>query len=137
MNKKYILVLSFLLHTAFADNMQQSTDKIINQIDPAINMSALIVDLNTNETLYNRNASRVLIPASNMKLFSDAAALLVLGPDYRFKTTLSTDASHLENGVLQGSLYLNLPGDPSFTTAHLDTLFAELPKWGVKKFTAM
>ena len=132
-NTILMLLLLSPLHQTFADNMQQSTDKLINQIDPAINMSALIVDLNTDETLFNRNASRVLIPASNMKLFSDAAALLVLGPEYRFKTELSTDASHLENGVLQGSLYLNMPGDPSFTTAHLDTLLSELPKWGIKK----
>lgn len=128
-----ILLLLSSLHEASAENMQQSTDKLINQIDPSINMSALIVDLNTDETLFSRNASRVLIPASNMKLFSEAAALLVLGPEYRFKTELSTNASHLENGVLQGSLYLNMPGDPSFTTGHLDALLAELPKWGVKK----
>lgn len=134
MNKKYVtLFLLFLLNNAFSGTMQQSTDQLINQIDPAINMSALVVDLNTNETLFDRNANRTLVPASNMKLFSDAAALLVLGPDYRFKAQLSTDASHLENGILQGSLYLNLPGDPSFKTSHLDDLLAELPKWGIKQ----
>lgn len=132
MKKKFLpLLFCLMTHPLMAAEFQQNTDKLVNQIDPSINMSALVVDLSTGETLYERNASRVLIPASNMKLFSDAAALLVLGPDYRFKTVLGTDASHLENGVLQGSLYLNLPGDPSFTSSHLDALLSELSRWGV------
>jgi D-alanyl-D-alanine carboxypeptidase/D-alanyl-D-alanine-endopeptidase (penicillin-binding protein 4) len=127
------LFFSIMTQQVLANNMQQNTDELVNQVDPSINMSALVIDLSTGETLYERNSSRVLIPASNMKLFSDAAALLVLGPDYRFKTELSTDASRLENGVLQGSLYLRLPGDPSFTTSNLDSLLSELPKWGIKE----
>ena len=114
-----------------ATSVQQNTDRLVNQVDPAINISALVVDLSTGETLYKRNPSRVLIPASNMKLFSDAAALLVLGPDYRFKNQLSTDAPHMENGVLQGTVYLHLPGDPSFTTANLDSLLTELRRWDI------
>src|SRR3990167_1471358 len=104
--KKYNLraLLFFLCSSHLcATNLQQNTDHIINQIDPSINISAQIIDLGTGETLFERNASRALIPASNMKLFSDAAALLVLGPDYRFKNQLSTDATHMENGILQGS----------------------------------
>jgi D-alanyl-D-alanine carboxypeptidase/D-alanyl-D-alanine-endopeptidase (penicillin-binding protein 4) len=133
--KKIPLYLLLSLHCGalLATNFQQPVNRLVNQIDPNINMSALVVDLSTGETLYERNSSNVLIPASNMKLFSDAAALLILGPDYRFKTQLSTSATRLENGVLNGSLYVTLPGDPSFTTAHLDTLLAELQTWGVRE----
>jgi len=127
------ILFCIVTHSVIANSLQQNTDKLVNQVDPSINMSALVVDLSTGETLYERNSSRVLIPASNMKLFSDAAALLVLGPDYRFKTELSTNASRLENGVLQGSIYLNLPGDPSFSTKDLDSLISELPQWGIKQ----
>ena len=132
-NQLTFLLLSIYFTSLFATNLQQNTDHMINQIDPAINMSALVVDLNTGKTLFERNASRVLIPASTMKLFSDAAALIALGPDYRFKNQLSTDASRLEDGIIQGSLYLRLPGDPSFSTQNLDTLLSELPKWGIKQ----
>jgi serine-type D-Ala-D-Ala carboxypeptidase/endopeptidase (penicillin-binding protein 4) len=114
-----------------ATHLQKPIDRIINQVDPGINMGMAVVDLNTGETLYERNATRTFIPASNMKLFSDAAALLVLGPDYRFVSQLSTDASSLDKGILNGSLYLHLSGDPSFTQAHLDTLLTELQSLGV------
>jgi len=66
-----------------------------------------------------------------MKLFSDAAALLILGPDYHFQSQLSTDATSLDKGVLNGSLYLHLSGDPSFTQDHLDSLLSQLNTWGI------
>jgi D-alanyl-D-alanine carboxypeptidase/D-alanyl-D-alanine-endopeptidase (penicillin-binding protein 4) len=119
--------------SAFATSIQGTMDQLINNVDPAINMSAIVVDLNTGETLFQRNPTKLLVPASNMKLFSDAAALLALGPDYRFKSQLTTNASMMENGVLKGSLYLHLPGDPSFTQENLDTLLAPLAVWGVKR----
>lgn len=118
---------------AMATHLQQQVDTIINRVDPNINMGIVVVDLNTGENLYQRNANRPFIPASNMKLFSDAAALLALGPDYRFKTQLTTDASSLEQGVLKGSIYLHFPGDPSFTQDDLKSLLAPLATMGVKQ----
>lgn len=120
---------------ALSTNLQSPVDKLINQVDPNINMGIEVVDLNTGETLYQRNATRTFTPASNMKLFSDAAALLILGPDYRFQSQLSTDATSLNNGILNGSIYLHLSGDPSFTQEHLDALLDQLKVWGVNQIT--
>src|SRR5215467_109680 len=47
----------------------------------------LIADAGTGETLYELNADKYFVPASNMKLFTTALALTKLGPDYRFHTT--------------------------------------------------
>ena len=127
-----ILLCSFW-STAMASNLQYAVDKLINQVDPSINMGVAIVDLNTGENLYQRNPSRPFIPASNMKLFSDAAALMALGPDYRFQSQLTTDATLLDQGDLKGSVYLHLPGDPSLTQDHLDKLLAQLTLWGVRR----
>ena len=127
------ILLFIIWPTSMAANIQTAVDKLINQVDPSMNIGAVVIDLNTGETLYQRNPTRSFVPASNMKLFSDAAALMALGPDYRFKSQLTTDATLLDNGVLNGSLYLHLPGDPSLTQANLDTLLAQLPKWGVKR----
>ena len=128
-----ILLLLLGSSTLYAATIQNNADNLINKIGPKMNLGAFVVDLNTGETLYARNATRSFIPASNMKLFSDAAALLILGPDYRFKNQLSTDAPHLEHGVLHGSIYLHLPGDPSFTSKQLESLLSELRTWGVSK----
>lgn len=121
----------FFGSAAMATPLQNSVDYIINQVDPNINMGIVVVDLNTGETLYQRNPTRPFVPASNMKLFSDAAALMALGPDYRFQSQLTTDAPLLEQGVLKGSIYLHLPGDPSLTQAHLKQLLYQLKLWGV------
>lgn len=118
---------------SMATNLQREIDTIINRVDPNINMGIVVVDLNTGESLYQKNANKPFVPASNMKLFSDAAALIALGPDYRFKTQLTTDATALEQGYLKGSLYIHIPGDPSFAQEHLQTLLAPLTAWGVNR----
>lgn len=127
------MLLWALATSALATNLQNAVDKIINQVDPSINIGVVVVDLNTGENLYQRNPTRALIPASNMKLFSDAAALMALGPDYRFQSQLTTDAPLLDQGVLKGSLYLHLPGDPSLTQENLDSLLSQLTLWGVTR----
>ena len=113
--------------------IEDDVENMLKQVDPAINLGALVVDLNTGETLYSRYASHTFIPASNMKLFSDAAALLALGPNYQFTNELSTNATRLEQGVLQGSVYLYLPGDPSLTSTDLKKLFTKLKTWGITR----
>ena len=74
----------------------------------------LIVDAQTGETLYQQNADRYFVPASNMKLFATALALAKLGPDYKFHTTLETSGS-IANGVLAGNLTLVGRGDPNLS----------------------
>lgn len=133
MLKRILPLFSFFLcASSSAASIQNNADILIRKINPQMNVGAVVVDLNTGQTLYSRNAGQSFIPASNMKLFSDAAALLILGPDYRFQNQLSTDAPHMEQGVLRGSIYLHLPGDPSFTSKQLETLLSELHTWGVK-----
>ena len=125
-------LLSLLFSSANATHIQPEVDRIINQVDPAIHIGMKVVDLNTGEVLYQRNATQPLVPASNMKLYSNAAALLALGPDYRFRTTLSTAAPLIEKGSLKGNLYLTLPGDPSFQAMDLNHLFSQLAPLGIR-----
>lgn len=49
------------------------------------------------DTLVWLNPERRMVPASNLKLITTGAALLALGPGYRFRTTFATD------GVVAGS----------------------------------
>jgi D-alanyl-D-alanine carboxypeptidase/D-alanyl-D-alanine-endopeptidase (penicillin-binding protein 4) len=117
--------------SSFSASLQSNVDKLINRLNPHVNLGMVVVDLTSGDTLYTRNANRLYIPASNMKLFSEAATLMALGPDYRFENKLSTSASQLEEGVLQGNLYLHLSGDPSFSRADLKTLLSSLREWKI------
>lgn len=51
--------------------------------------AVLVVDLRTGRTLADINADVPMVPASNMKLLTTAAALTRLGPDFKFTTRLS------------------------------------------------
>jgi D-alanyl-D-alanine carboxypeptidase/D-alanyl-D-alanine-endopeptidase (penicillin-binding protein 4) len=75
----------------------------------------LIVDAESGETLYEQNADKYFVPASNMKLFTTALALAKLGPEYRFHTTLETQGAISSDGVLAGDLVLAGRGDPNLS----------------------
>src|SRR5277367_6385193 len=47
-----------------------------------------VVRLTDGRVLYARNADRLFVPASNMKLFTTALALSKLGVDYRLSTQI-------------------------------------------------
>jgi len=70
---------------------------------------------NTGEVIYERNPSKLFMPASNMKLYTTAAALCMLGPQYRYETEFVTSGAVDESGVLQGDLILRGSGDPSWS----------------------
>jgi D-alanyl-D-alanine carboxypeptidase/D-alanyl-D-alanine-endopeptidase (penicillin-binding protein 4) len=75
----------------------------------------LIVDAESGETLYEQNADKYFVPASNMKLFTTALALAKLGPESRFRTTLETHGAISSARVLNGDLLLVGRGDPNLS----------------------
>ncbi|MCC6950406.1 MAG: D-alanyl-D-alanine carboxypeptidase/D-alanyl-D-alanine-endopeptidase [Phycisphaerales bacterium] len=70
----------------------------------AAKVGICIRDVENGLTLADLNGSTPLTPASNMKLLTSGAALLVLSPDYQFSTELVQDGDRL---ILRGS------GDPA------------------------
>lgn len=74
-----------------------------------------IKSLDTGKVIYALNARKLMMPASNMKIVTLAAAAEILGWDYRFKTTLETDAE-IEEGALKGNLIVRGSGDPTINS---------------------
>jgi len=120
---------------ATANSVSSALNNLIKKTDPHINMGMMVVDLTTGNTLYQHQDKQLMSPASNMKLFSQAAAFLALGPEYEIPTTLSTDAKTLINGRLNGNLYLVMPADPSFSHKALFSLLNQLSNLGVRSIT--
>jgi serine-type D-Ala-D-Ala carboxypeptidase/endopeptidase (penicillin-binding protein 4) len=76
----------------------------------------LVVDAETEQVLCASAPGRSRPLASNMKLFTTAAALSKLGPEYRISTKVFRDGPVDAKGVLHGSLYLQGGGDPALGT---------------------
>ena len=78
-------------------------------------VGAQVVRLSDGQVLYARNAERLLVPASNMKLFTTALSLTRLGADYRLTTQIGARVSIDAAGALAGDLELVGGGDPSLS----------------------
>jgi len=81
---------------------------------------ALVVDLNTGQTLYADAAVRPRLPASVEKLYTTSTALLRFGPAARLTTALYGSGWRGGRGVWWGTLYLKGGGDPTFGSAGFD-----------------
>jgi D-alanyl-D-alanine carboxypeptidase/D-alanyl-D-alanine-endopeptidase (penicillin-binding protein 4) len=82
---------------------------------------ALVVDLNTGQTLYSYKAGVGRLPASNEKIYTTATALLRFGAAATLATTIYGVGSLQGDGTYLGSLYLHGGGDPSFGSATYDS----------------
>lgn len=76
--------------------------------------SVMVVSLDRGDTLFSQGGTEPLAPASNMKLFTTAAALYYLGPDFRFNTFLMSTGP-IRDGVLDGDVVVYGTGDPTFS----------------------
>jgi D-alanyl-D-alanine carboxypeptidase/D-alanyl-D-alanine-endopeptidase (penicillin-binding protein 4) len=86
--------------------------------------AALVVDLESDATIFAQNPSRPLAPASNEKLPLTYVLLTALGPSFRIETTVQ---------LAGDDLYLVGGGDPSLSRADLATLASRTAAAGVTK----
>ncbi|MDX2019317.1 MAG: D-alanyl-D-alanine carboxypeptidase/D-alanyl-D-alanine-endopeptidase [Deltaproteobacteria bacterium] len=101
-------------------------------------VSVLVVDHESGRVVYGRDARLGLNAASNVKLMTAAAALSLLGPEYRFRTVVygpqRTAGRYLEaGGELVGDVHLRGGGDPTLVDADLSDLANQLWALGVRK----
>ena len=76
--------------------------------------SVLVRPARSAETIFALNSTKLVMPGSNMKLLTLAAAVDRLGWDHRFETRLVTLAP-ITSGVLHGDLIVVGSGDPSIS----------------------
>lgn len=90
----------------------------------------VVQSLDNGEVIYRRNAERLVMPASNMKLVTSSAALVQLGADFRFRTVVAARGTR-HGDTLAGDLVVVGRGDPTFSqhvTGGSDVL-ASLRPW--------
>jgi len=100
-----------------------------------------VASLDTGRVLFESNANKLLRPASNMKLYTVAAALDRLSPDYHFVTSVYARARPDAAGTIRGDLTIYGRGDPSIAARFnsgnyfkaIDDLAARIVAAGVKR----
>ncbi len=103
-----------------ASSLTQTLDTLIDN-HPTAERSTVtlkVIDLESGEVLYDRGGGKLLIPASNLKIYTAAAALDLLGPEYRW-----THSGHVwglnDEGVASGWVSLDFDWDPMLNTEDL------------------
>jgi len=88
-------------------------DEIVRQpaLEPGF-FAVKIVSLDSGQLIYEQNANKFVRPASNMKLYTVAAAFDRLTPDFHFVTSVYAKEK-LEDGKVKGDLIVYGRGDPS------------------------
>jgi D-alanyl-D-alanine carboxypeptidase/D-alanyl-D-alanine-endopeptidase (penicillin-binding protein 4) len=93
------------------------------------------VDVAGRGEVFSHTASTAVAPASTEKLITAYTALRVLGPTYRFATSLGSLVAADKNGTIHGRLVLSAGGDPTLTKAGLVALGRQLRSKGIHAVT--
>lgn len=118
-NYLWFLAAFFFNQAANSQTLAEKIDGIIKQHLPHATIGVLVKEAETGKVIYSRNADKLLSPASSMKLFTAAAALYQLKPDFRFATTLTQKNQNY---------YITFSGSPSFTQDNLTELLLHFKK---------
>jgi D-alanyl-D-alanine carboxypeptidase/D-alanyl-D-alanine-endopeptidase (penicillin-binding protein 4) len=95
-------------------------------------VGVLAVSLDDGRTVFAKDPDTLLNPASNVKLFTSAAALARLGPDHRFATEFLVDGSPRGGGPAR-VLFVRGRGDPTLVTERLWAIAGDLAHLGIAR----
>jgi D-alanyl-D-alanine carboxypeptidase/D-alanyl-D-alanine-endopeptidase (penicillin-binding protein 4) len=129
------LLTALLVPAAAAASLQSALEHALRV--PHVSLAAtgaVVLDLDTGTTVYSRNATLPLLPASNEKLAVTYAALTALGPSFTIETDVLGEGRQL-GGTWQGDLVLKGYGDPTLSDAGLESLAQQVRASGIRRVT--
>lgn len=117
------------------EELRTVISSVINKLPASTNIGIIIYNPLTQDTIFQKNAFVTMIPASNTKLFTTAAAISLLGGNFQLSTKLMTNDKNIKDGVINGDLYIKGFGNSTFTSSDLNQMVTELKNKGVRKIT--
>ena len=133
----FIIITILLIYNCTATREAQTSNypNLLSQkIDSAIrasglkaNMGIKVASLKSGKTLYSLNSDHLFIPASNNKIYTAAAALHYLSPQFKFETSVWIDSTH-QNSTHVPRLVLVGGGDPDIFLQELESIAKEINK---------
>jgi D-alanyl-D-alanine carboxypeptidase/D-alanyl-D-alanine-endopeptidase (penicillin-binding protein 4) len=126
---------------AVGNTLEERVGSLINsKTASSADTSIQIVEVDTGQLIAERNAHEPLAPASNMKLFTTAAAIDLLHPEFEITTTVYIRGNVDPSGTLTGDIKIVGHGDPTIggrfhdghATAVIDEWANDLKSVGIK-----
>lgn len=126
--------LIFTLGLAFITSQASAIpiDDYKQYLPDGTNLALVAQKVGSNTPLIDYNAQQMALPASTQKVVTALAALLQLGPDYRFVTNFETNGK-LNNNTLSGDLVIRFSGDPTLTRQQIRNMVNALKQIGIHK----
>jgi D-alanyl-D-alanine carboxypeptidase/D-alanyl-D-alanine-endopeptidase (penicillin-binding protein 4) len=116
--KRYVITVISLLLIGIADVSAQSDlnariqsivkDSLLSRAQVGVSVR----QIQNNTIVFEKNGNQSFTPASNLKLLTTAAALNILGPEFRFVTKVMYSDT-IQNGVFGGTMFIKGSGDPT------------------------
>lgn len=127
--KRLLVAVIFLGFVGSAKgDLAKQIDGIIRQSSQKdVQFGVHIVKADSGRTVYSYNANKAMVPASNMKIITTAAALKYLGTDYEFETVI---------GLCDDTLVIIGGGDPLLGDKVTDGKYGREAGWIFEDVTA-
>lgn len=121
------------LTTSIAFTAQAANvDEYVNQLPAGANLALMVQKVGAQTPEIEYHSQQMALPASTQKVITGLAALLQLGPDFRFTTTLESKGN-IVGGVLKGDLTARFGGDPTLKRQDIRNMVAVMKKAGVQR----
>ena len=91
-------------------------------------VSIMVKDIDGGSVIYSYDAEREVIPASVMKIVTTAAALEILGENFRYETAVMYSGK-ITDSVLDGDLYIRGSGDPTLGSVSVGASRSKIHEW--------
>lgn len=124
----YAMGLSVLLAAGAAATL---VEQYTQYLPAGTNLAMIAQRVGDSQPIVEYQGQQMALPASTQKVVTALAALLQLGPDFRFTTSLETKG-HVEGTTLKGDLITRFTGDPTLTRQQIRNMVNELRKAGVQ-----
>lgn len=126
------LACAVALNISISNANAAQVENYTQYLPDGANLALVVQKIGATSPAIDYHAQQMALPASTQKVLTALAALLQLGPDFRFVTTLESHGT-ITDGVLQGNLIARFDGDPTLTRQQLRNMVATLRKAGVKQ----
>ena len=131
----FFLILSSQIFCISKEELKKQIEELLDAIPASTKVGLLIYNPILRDTIFQVNHSMSMIPASNTKLFTTAVAISNLGGDFKISTKIFTDDSNINDGIINGNLYIKGYGNSTFSQYDLEQMVHEIKLKGITHVT--